>query len=71
MCAGGVADKDSCGGDSGGPLVYPGVIGKGGVRFIQRGIVSYGSKRCGLGGYPGVYTRVSPYMGWILDSISE
>lgn len=69
MCAGGVPDKDSCGGDSGGPLMYPGVVGSKGTRYIQRGIVSYGSKRCGIGGYPGVYTRVAYYMDWILDNI--
>ncbi|KAI8425106.1 hypothetical protein MSG28_006961 [Choristoneura fumiferana] len=71
MCAGGVEDKDSCGGDSGGPLMYPGVVGRRGVRYVQRGIVSYGSKRCGLGGLPGVYTRVGHYMDWILDHIRD
>ncbi|XP_046971106.1 CLIP domain-containing serine protease HP8-like isoform X2 [Vanessa cardui] len=71
LCAGGVPDKDSCGGDSGGPLMYPGKNKGSGVRYIQRGIVSYGSKRCGVGGYPGVYTRVVNYMDWILDNISD
>ncbi|KAM3962539.1 CLIP domain-containing serine protease HP8 [Aphomia sociella] len=71
LCAGGVANKDSCGGDSGGPLIYPGVAGKLGLRFVQRGIVSYGSKRCGIGGYPGVYTRIASYMKWILDNMRE
>nr|XP_026494275.1 CLIP domain-containing serine protease 2-like isoform X1 [Vanessa tameamea] len=71
LCAGGVPDKDSCGGDSGGPLLYPGKNKGVGVRYIQRGIVSYGSKRCGIGGYPGVYTRVVNYMDWILDNISD
>ncbi|XP_045502390.1 CLIP domain-containing serine protease 2-like [Colias croceus] len=70
LCAGGVQDKDSCGGDSGGPLMYPGRTGDVGIRYVQRGIVSYGSKRCGVGGYPGVYTRVAFYMDWILDNIS-
>ncbi|KAJ2953212.1 hypothetical protein O0L34_g789 [Tuta absoluta] len=69
MCAGGVQDKDSCGGDSGGPLMYPGRIRSGAVRYVQRGIVSYGSKRCGMGGFPGVYTRVASYMDWILDNM--
>ncbi|XP_069360806.1 uncharacterized protein [Maniola hyperantus] len=70
LCAGGIRDKDSCGGDSGGPLLYPGRTRAGaGVRYVQRGIVSYGSKRCGLGGFPGVYTRVANYMDWILDNI--
>ncbi|XP_041969718.1 CLIP domain-containing serine protease 2-like isoform X2 [Aricia agestis] len=75
LCAGGVAGKDSCGGDSGGPLLYPGLVpgrrgGSGTSRYVQRGIVSYGSKRCGIGGFPGVYTRVADYMEWILDNIS-
>ncbi|OWR50265.1 seminal fluid protein CSSFP032 [Danaus plexippus plexippus] len=71
LCAGGVVDKDSCGGDSGGPLMYPGRTQSVGVRYVQRGIVSYGSKRCGIGGLPGVYTRVSYYMKWILDNIRD
>ncbi|CAH0594200.1 unnamed protein product [Chrysodeixis includens] len=69
LCAGGVKDKDSCGGDSGGPLMYPGRLGTYGVRYVQRGIVSYGPKRCGIGGFPGVYTNVAYYMDWILDNM--
>lgn len=69
ICAGGVKGKDSCGGDSGGPLMYPGSYGRFGVRYVQRGLVSYGSKRCGIGGFPGVYTNVAYYMKWILDNM--
>lgn len=69
LCAGGVKGKDSCGGDSGGPLMFPGSYGKFGVRYVQRGLVSFGSKRCGLGGYPGVYTNIAYYMKWILDNM--
>lgn len=69
LCAGGVKGQDSCGGDSGGPLMYPGSYGKLGVRYVQRGIVSFGSKRCGIGGFPGVYTNVAYYMNWILDNM--
>lgn len=47
-----------------------GRVGTGNLGIIQQGIVSYGSKRCGTGGYPGVYTRVSYFMDWILDNIS-
>lgn len=71
MCAGGVEDKDSCGGDSGGPLMNTGRVRSGKLAIIQQGIVSYGPKRCGIGTYPGVYTRVSHFMNWILDNISD
>ncbi|KAJ8713978.1 hypothetical protein PYW08_007598 [Mythimna loreyi] len=69
LCAGGVKGKDSCAGDSGGPLMFPGSYGKYGVRYVQRGIVSFGLKMCGLGGYPGVYTNIAYYMKWILDNM--
>lgn len=68
LCAGGLHDKDSCAGDSGGPLLYPGKVGSTGVRYVQRGIVSFGSKRCGIS-LPGVYTNVAYYMDWILNNI--
>ena len=53
---------DTCGGDSGGPLVVPG----GPTGWTQIGIVSYGW-RCAAPRAYGVYTRVSSYIGWILD----
>jgi len=34
------------------------------------GIVSFGSKRCGVG-YPGIYTRVESFVPWIQDTIAE
>lgn len=68
MCAGGERDRDSCGGDSGGPLVFPGKLNRQ-VRYIQHGIVSFGHRRCGNGGFPGVYTRIAYYIDWILDSM--
>lgn len=60
ICAG---DKgnDACNGDSGGPLF---------VGDTQYGIVSYG-KGCAREGFPGVYTRVSSYVGWINDTMRE
>ena len=57
MCAG-EAGHDSCQGDSGGPLTC------GEDDKILCGIVSWG-RGCALRGYPGVYAKVSAYIGWI------
>lgn len=70
MCAGGVKGRDACSRDSGGPLQSPAIYNKN-VRFVQYGIVSYGYSRCGTEGIPGVYTKVSYYMDWILDNIDK
>ena len=61
MCA---ADdgRDSCSGDSGGPLA---VLGPD-ASFSQVGVVSWG-KNCGAPQYPGVYTRVTSHLDWILE----
>ncbi|KAM9843342.1 tryptase-2-like [Aulostomus maculatus] len=62
LCAGDTAGgKDACTGDYGGPLVC-----RSGPGFVQVGIMSYGSSAgCAMPGYPGVYTRVSKYLGFI------
>lgn len=58
LCAGvDEGGKGQCTGDSGGPLLYKG--------SIQLGIVSWSVKPCGIRYYPGVYTKVSHYIGWI------
>jgi secreted trypsin-like serine protease len=54
MVAAGKKDKSACFGDSGGPLFEP-VEGK---RY-QTGITTFGPSRCGMAGYPGVYTEVN------------
>ncbi|CAL4163704.1 unnamed protein product, partial [Meganyctiphanes norvegica] len=56
---------DTCQGDSGGPLIVKGVTGK----WFLAGVTSFGYG-CGHAGYPGVYTRVSEYLPWILKYIS-
>ncbi|CAG4931532.1 unnamed protein product [Parnassius apollo] len=66
LCAG-VLGKDSCKGDSGGPLMLEGDYNNE-SKFIQYGIVSYGLRQCGSD-FPGVYTNVSWFMKWILDTI--
>ena len=38
--------KDSCGGDSGGPLILRARFGK---PWFQVGVVSFGTKTCGIG----------------------
>ena len=55
--------KDACQGDSGGPLVYRTT----GIerRYQVIGVVSSGHG-CGNPNYPGIYTKVSMYVSWIL-----
>ncbi|CAH1106977.1 unnamed protein product [Psylliodes chrysocephalus] len=61
MCTSGVSLKNICLGDAGGPLVLDGVL---------IGIASYGSSLgCSIG-FPGVYTRVTSYLDWLLLSTS-
>ena len=70
ICAGGIKAKDSCTGDSGGPLQTVSMY-RGDVRIVQRGIVSFGRRNCGVLGSPGIYTNVAHYINWIMDTIEE
>jgi spatzle-processing enzyme len=70
LCAGGEAGKDSCGGDSGGPLMSTHLVGRKQISYLI-GLVSYGARKCGSRGLPGVYTRVGEYMTWIESKITE
>ncbi|NWV64210.1 GRAK protein, partial [Malurus elegans] len=55
--------SDTCPGDSGGPLICAGQY---------RGIVSFGKKKCGKRGIPGVYTQLTEkYVDWIKRTISR
>ena len=65
VCAGDVLDagKDACVGDSGGPLF----VRENGGGFAEVGITSFGIG-CANSAFPGVYTRVSSYVGWIAQN---
>ncbi|CAH0723837.1 unnamed protein product, partial [Brenthis ino] len=64
MCAGypATAHKDGCTGDSGGPLIVENAE----HAYELVGIVSWGYG-CARRGYPGVYTRMTKYIDWILE----
>jgi len=66
MCAG-YADgrQDTCEGDSGGPLV---VLDEQTEKYELVGILSWGIG-CGEKHQPGVYTRVTSFMDWIISII--
>jgi secreted trypsin-like serine protease len=66
LCAGAPVNveggnKDTCQGDSGGPLVDE-------TTGTLVGIVSWGLG-CGEYEFPGVYTRISPYVEWIKEQV--
>lgn len=68
ICAGGAKGRDSCRGDSGGPLmnyVYDGSE----INWYSVGVVSFGPSPCGMENWPGVYTKVSTYMPWIIKQL--
>lgn len=69
ICALGENGADTCTGDSGGPLMGRENPTRGVPYYFQVGITSYGPTQCGRGIVPGVYTRVSEYMDWILRNI--
>jgi secreted trypsin-like serine protease len=62
LCAG-TGGKDACQGDSGSPLMMQ----LPNRRWIVIGIVSWGV-RCGEPNHPGIYTRVSQYIQWIVEN---
>jgi len=68
MCAGGARGQDSCSGDSGGPLM---ATTRFGPPYHVVGVVSFGVTRCGTENVPGVYTRVTEYLNWIMDNMRQ
>ncbi|MEL6740868.1 MAG: trypsin-like serine protease [Planctomycetota bacterium] len=66
MCAGFASGgTDACTGDSGGPLFCP--LKAQPSRLVQIAITSWGFG-CASPGFPGVYTRIGPYIEWIRDT---
>ena len=66
MCAG-LGVIDSCQGDSGGPAV---AYVRGEADPLLVGIISWGAK-CGDKSFPGVYTRVASFSGWISETMKN
>ena len=65
VCAGyNDGDYDSCQGDSGGPVVVRNVDN---TEWLLIGITSWGNG-CANAGYPGVYTKLSYYVNWIVTN---
>lgn len=69
LCIQGRENGDACAGDSGGPLMNEAEMSN--DKFILLGLVSFGPRSCGLSNFPGVYTRISTYMEWILKNIEQ
>uniref|UniRef100_A0A182TN45 Peptidase S1 domain-containing protein n=1 Tax=Anopheles melas TaxID=34690 RepID=A0A182TN45_9DIPT len=67
MCAQGQENRDACQGDSGGPLMNEAISTR--DRFVLLGLVSFGPRTCGVSNFPGVYTRISAYIDWILANV--
>ena len=73
LCVGGEEGKDSCVGDSGSSMMTNRDCREAESCFTWKliGIVSFGPGGCGLKGVPGVYTKVRPYIDWILNNVKE
>jgi secreted trypsin-like serine protease len=65
VCVGNQTDGGvgSCFGDAGGSLVVP--DGSSEDLAVLYGLVSWGSSFCAEPRGPGVFTRITPFVGWI------
>ena len=71
FCAGVVGGgRDACFGDSGGPIVSRVHGPDMEERFYLAGVVSFG-KGCGRAAYPGVFTRLEPFLPWLLEKVEQ
>jgi len=68
ICVGGEQGRDSCRGDSGSGLYIQQSVEEKTTPWYLIGIVSFGSRDCG-NGRPGVYTRVSSFIPWIVKNL--
>ncbi|KAH8238769.1 hypothetical protein KR038_011687 [Drosophila bunnanda] len=59
--------KGQCSGDSGGPLI----LTDNNSGSTQIGIVSWSKKPCARPPYPGVFTEVSAYVDWIVETVGS
>jgi secreted trypsin-like serine protease len=70
LCVGGQEGKDSCNGDSGSSLMTKRFNATAWPSYWKLiGLVSFGAPTCGLERVPGVYTKVRPYIDWILENV--
>lgn len=66
LCAGGEQHYDTCYGNGGAPLMQ---IDEALNKWFLLGIASFGPNKCASVGFPAVYTRISEYHFWIIDTI--
>ncbi|XP_025993279.1 serine protease easter [Solenopsis invicta] len=71
LCTRSQMKADVCNGDSGGPLQATNTYNSKTVRYVQYGIISFGMRPCDIQAVPGVYTKVSYYMDWILNTMTN
>jgi secreted trypsin-like serine protease len=68
LCAGGTDDKNKVCVQGGGSLMNA-AFNNESLYYYAAGVVSFGLSPCGSEGKPDVYTKVSEYIDWILETI--